>query len=839
MLFQKLRKITAVICIIFLSQINVTGVSTSDPSVAQDYHVSYSVGFNSAKASGLKDIDNSFLKDKFIPHVVLLGLGLMSFFLIKHSESYSADTLLFIAGTSLYFVNIIMSWKSEARDFEFDKADVENNTQKSALIRQREGLEDYLDIAEKRLKFLMAATASVALATVSAGALFLSGRKSLMKLQAANKKQIVTVQSACAQSQFAFPAMLAACNNAASIASHQLKNTGKYVADVDKTIVKSIRNSEGSFSGAKDYFFSHTPMTSGYTAMGFVSKEMLAEIEKSKANEYISTPRGMVRNPKVKPYEAKPIEMNVTQSTGSSPVTYSEVDWAIERVKKAEMKRRFDSESAAQYINADGRMAKMIPTFKKSFSPTTVAPSGRNPSGGLAPVIFPNELAKPYSEYNEYNEKALFVSEVNAGKIIEKESNNMLAALAGTAIGGEAAGDDEKESDDVSSSFLIKKPSLSDDLTSMIMPSAHAFSMSGVLKPISKAAEVAFQEFDKWLFTPKGRMVVYGSVTALLGFYTAYTKKGISDIEDNIDSLNKMIDKFDENEASSASFTPKEAAPAVVAQQEFSFEALFGEMFSKIIPKAYASEAPILIGGELPIRLPCMVLDKGKCLDAKKAYSNKMPLSAQSGIPQDVQKMGSRALALTNQIQMNNKVDDKAMSLIDSLASQSDKLVALQRKYESGVNKALQSQGERAIPFEDYRKSFLNGLGKDIDQMARRMGTSTEQIAMTKFSEGPQSSFLKTKLGTKEDSGANLMDFLAEEKSSAGFEETEFDFSTDSSETASVSVKSSLQEESVNLNNGDYDEAMFSYSDIHKNKGLDIFNIISRRYELLRSRLKE
>ena len=180
----------------------------------------------------------------YLPMLVMLGVGLVSILIFRNLVQKSGDMIVFMLGGLVYFVSVIIAWTGEIKKFEKLPDKINSNTSVETLKLQKKSIEEVIEIAKKREKFQMAATAAFAVATIWA-AVGKAKEKSLstnekMKRQAA----IAEVSSACAKHpQFTkYPDitsvetgqnMSAACQHNATQVANVLNQIGKITAEYE------------------------------------------------------------------------------------------------------------------------------------------------------------------------------------------------------------------------------------------------------------------------------------------------------------------------------------------------------------------------------------------------------------------------------------------------------------------------------------------------------------------------------------------------------------------------------------------------------------------------------
>lgn len=193
----------------------------------------------------------------YLPMLVMLGVGLVSILIFRNLVQKSGDMIVFMLGGLVYFVSVIIAWTGEIKKFEKLPDKINSNTSVETLKLQKKSIEEVIEIAKKREKFQMAATAAFAVATIWA-AVGKAKEKSLstnekMKRQAA----IAEVSSACAKHpQFTkYPDitsvetgqnMSAACQHNATQVANVLNQIGKITAEYETACNDMIRSPQGS-----------------------------------------------------------------------------------------------------------------------------------------------------------------------------------------------------------------------------------------------------------------------------------------------------------------------------------------------------------------------------------------------------------------------------------------------------------------------------------------------------------------------------------------------------------------------------------------------------------------
>ncbi|MCF8059257.1 MAG: hypothetical protein K9K67_08175 [Bacteriovoracaceae bacterium] len=304
----------------------------------------------------------------------------------------------------------------------------------------------------------------------------------------------------------------------------------------------------------------------------------------------------------------------------------------------------------------------------------------------------------------------------------------------------------------------IKPKEFLEKIVDVLLPEAFA-----VVPGISNAAgEVldqvmteAEEETDRWMFNPKGRMILYGAISVITGFITFNTNKMKSQLQEDIKEIQNIIDNQEELGTNSVEFEKarevdiegsevKEKIPVLnndtipVNPDQSSFYPSgykgLDRILGAIITESFAANNPI---GQLPREIPCLAPMRGKCLSSKKFIKRAMIpgvkyTKVNTSFLTSITKMGD---TLQNRDTLGPEFLEEAQRL-NSLKPSLEKEFLLTKKIIN-LQKAKKYK-EEPIQFEKYEKSLINKFYEIANNASKKVSGKIELASL--FGPKPRSS---------------------------------------------------------------------------------------------------
>jgi len=230
------------------------------------------------------------------------------------------------------------------------------------------------------------------------------------------------------------------------------------------------------------------------------------------------------------------------------------------------------------------------------------------------------------------------------------------------------------------------------------LPAAHATFISPVAKMASKVGKSAYKEVNKWIFSPVGRMIVFGAIGTFTGVVTQKTLKQISNVKSNLKKLNEIIEKFDEATRKGSRY--KEGQSSVLE-----------EVSDIFLSKAYATENS-QEAVELPNKLPCVTYSGRTCVSLKSTLKKRT--SKLDKYPREFSGIVNRIVATADSVQGRKTVSPQTMNSLKELGMKGAGLLKLQKDVFKEVNSFRQKNGVKKIDFERKGNEFFGRVGTDV-----------------------------------------------------------------------------------------------------------------------------
>ncbi|GEM_PF-5583596 len=286
-------------------------------------------------------------------------------------------------------------------------------------------------------------------------------------------------------------------------------------------------------------------------------------------------------------------------------------------------------------------------------------------------------------------------------------------------------------------SYQLKDQFFMDKLISVFLKDVHASTVaSAVLQGVNNQAvgiaeEVASEaeaEADSWVFSPKGRMVLFGSFSTLAGLITLNTSKMKKNIEEDINKIQDLITEYEKVGTGSTTLDGNEGKNQKLMEGDVSQEKIIPDNINQseteekspqdnsallqiwngllgvFINEAMAKRINAV--GVLPLTIPCLAKAKGKCFSTK-AYLSRM-------IPRYTKFPITMKSAMRSTAKMGDMVQRKNY-ITQSFLDEAEKLNSLRPQLEKGYDvtkkvinaKKVKQYQEKAIPFKKLEKSII------------------------------------------------------------------------------------------------------------------------------------
>jgi hypothetical protein len=656
--------------------------------------------------SAAKESNSNFVT-YYLPMLVMLGLGVMTIYMMSSMERKTADFYVFAVGALVYLLSVLTSWTSEKKKFEQLPDTINTNTQLSSLQIQKQSFVDLKEIVERRIMFLGAATASFAGAAVMAGIAYTKERTLGTQSERAFQALVAEVQSKCmqiplvtaqppfldartmqplsvtcqrnaqelaqcvgrmqaGQSQLNLMAQQPAFpegSQAASQRSIQTQNTiieriteclgpalsetrrhetamsPQVILDPEEVKNRLPYSFELDINGEKHVYLPSAPSERYYDPKAsymekYFSDDELAEFTLEEI-QYLNTWRpdmrlidGLIGSAHAQVSR----ELSRIITTGDSVTTNTAGNFTRDALREAgsdtlnnenlseEYKARhlliIDSTavvaniglvtaaesgataavtratSSAAYRQATSAGTRLVATRAATVLVTTAAVGA-----GIvtAPVVGAAITA---------------TTVVLAAAELYNISDTYLRSTTGRGI-NDRARDGWNSLRSWWNSYAPPVPKRRRLLVDLIIPQAHA-----VLPSLSPAASTVLQntaessarEVDRWIFNPKGRMILYGAVAVLTGLITKNAHDLKKKVEQDIEGIESIIQNMP-SESVQQSHMNTMLNDNLSPMQPY-LQSLLSKVFGTFIQNAFADE----IAGMLPLAIPCLSPIRGRCV---------------------------------------------------------------------------------------------------------------------------------------------------------------------------------------------------------------------------------
>jgi hypothetical protein len=233
-------------------------------------------------------------------------------------------------------------------------------------------------------------------------------------------------------------------------------------------------------------------------------------------------------------------------------------------------------------------------------------------------------------------------------------------------------------------------------------------------------------ETDQWIYNPKGRMVLFGAFSALVGLVSLNTNKMKKNLKADIAVLQETIDEYSrlnqgnsnlevnpeiENslEIEKGKLIPQDTNQETEQIRDTSvLNSPLNKVLSFFFKSATASKHEVL--GVMPLTIPCLAPVRGRCVSTRSFVSRLLP----SGVPYSPStvKAIKSAAKMGDMIQRKNYVTKSFMKEVKVL---NDLKPTLEMGYKVTKKVINAKRGSKPIPFKKYEsyvvKRFL-GFGK-------------------------------------------------------------------------------------------------------------------------------
>lgn len=853
--------------------------------------------------SKAKSESNDF-KRHYLPMIVMLGIGTMSFFIFKNLERRSPDMIIFLIGGIIYFANVVMGWTEENEAFEELPDDIVLESQAEALELQKKSFEDVLKIAEKRFKMQMAATATFAAASISAMMMYMKERQNNTQAQSAVSASISDAQSACMRDpQVASGQWLMASTREPLLSNCQRQTTeittGLTQVQTDVAAVGAINERvadprgssglNGQLVQTNDQLAQHAASVDHPVEVDLYKNINWARMTERIDQNYINRKKSLYfedANTGIV-YEMIPRKLNRESDENLSYMERYFTDEELKDFSKEEI-------SFLNFLKIDMNLIDMMIAQSHAGwgSWIGIGKGAGEAAVDTASTAIGNEVgaatSTPMSEFNctpgnsqcgttsseaelqesyvqlagavnsaavgEATSRATQAAAQSAaktsawrslGRLVAKRAAQVVVVAAASAAAAAAGGaiaaaapvvitaagvyltaktaydvtmagvavyeaytknsmaEERLENtvDDMGDfsqnmAFIIENKSLLD----LFVPQAFAFSGLDVAnngrQALAESTGDGMKEVDKWIFNPKGRMIVYGAVTALSGIILANTKGMIENLKSDIEKIDGVIKGLEERQTNSSNY----------------FEKGLNSFLSMLTEDANASK---LQTSNIGTKLPCIQpikKQKGKCANLKVLHRRFTPSGGYKN-PAIMNQAFNTITEIGNGLNGQSKISPQTMNRIENLAQAKPILLGIKNNVEKIVNNQRRATGAKPLNFKGLHNLFLKRLYKQTEKVFKKHNVSERDIAS--LTSGSIKQSRKTHQDRKLVPNLDNMDDL--------------NLKNDSSLNYEESSKLEARKSDHSSSNHSYE-----IDQVNKDKFQDIFKIISRRYYMIR-----
>lgn len=871
----------------------------------------------SSMESTAKSEDNDF-KRHYLPMIVMLGIGTVAFFMFKNLRESSADTIIFLVGGMLYFVNVIMGWTDENKAFKELPDEIATDSQVDALKLQKESFEYVLEIAEKRLKMQLAATTAFAAASVIVMLQYMKERRTSARASSGLQQATTEVSSLCSQMMVnppvvdprlaenpVEPLQLNCQRQTQQISAglQQASATGQQIEAHDQTVIHASSLQAGdtyatlverqSQQGARvDHPFQVPALPSTIVLHDYMNHKYYIEDPKKgivyqliprklerENNQNISYMERYFTDDELKDFTQEEIDflnyakldMNIIDNIiatahaqffrtlvgqgGDTAANHlaNEVGNAVGDAYEMEDNCNTDnscgsSEHAEYHVQLESLQSNAIgfAADQAMGASTEVilretgagdalergarnidrrmrrgmsrAVGGRNPAarsarrraavraagvvgrfvmrraaqvaivagaavalGSVAPVVATVGIL-----YTGYEVAKLGV-----------EAANVYRAYTKTQMDGEAV---ETDVNDYGANMVFYRLRKKESFLENLIPKAYAFNGLEIAQngqeALQETTSDTTREIDRWLYNPKGRMIIFGAITGLSAIITANTKAMIDSIKEDIEKIDDIISGMEDRQVE---YSPLEK-----------FKISLNEILDYFIDDANASKAEVIT---LNKKLPCMLtLKNKKCADIKKLFLHRTPKNAKT--PETLGKLINTIAQTGNGINGQQNITPMTLKRVDILAKHTEGLLAVKDRTQAYVNESVRKDGQKPINFKGLENLFLKRVFKKAEENFLKHEVSERDIASITSGSVKQA---KTK--------HKNIKFIPNLNSNDEKDDNNDSFSTKNN---NYDIKN-YESMNSSTNNTSYE-----VDEINKDSNRNLFNIISNRYLIIR-----
>jgi hypothetical protein len=845
-----------------------------------------------------KSESNDF-KRHYLPMIVMLGIGTMSFFIFKNLERRSADMIIFLIGGIIYFANVVMGWTEENKAFEKLPDEIQIDSQVDALELQKKSFEDVLAIAEKRYKMQMAATATFAAASIAAMMAYMKERSNTTQAQSRIAGSISDAQGACARdSQVASGQWLMAENREPLMSNCQRQTTeianglNQVQGDVAQVAALNERvadprgsdNANTLLEQANDRLAEHAARVDhpvdvnlhrrlqmaslrGITYENQVIKKDPIYFEDFKTGViYKMIPRTLHReNDRNVSYVEKYLTDEELKDFSKEDIDFLNflkmdinlIDTLIAKsyaglgswfgFGSTTAEAAIDTASDAIGNEIGNATSMDLSNFNCSDNSSsglcqgTSTENNRNQAyvqlaGGIQSEVqgamaerAVGSLASATAQTSGWRAFGRFVAAraatvlvVAAGGLAASATAPIAISVAGLALTAMSAyelamlGVAAYEAYSKNSMAQEQLENTVDDMGDFganitlfykksfldyFLPRAYAFSGLDVANngrsALAESTGEGMREVDRFIFNPKGRMIVYGAVTALSGVIMASTKSMIENLKGDIEQIDGIIEGMNDNQVNNSRYLYKS----------------INHILNYLTNDAVASKLKTV---DIGTKLPCIQPIKNRkdsCANLKLLHRRFTPSTSYKN-PEILNQAFNTITEIGNGLNGQSRISNETMRKIEVLASVAPIMVGIQENTEKIVNRERRKSGDKPLNFKALQNLFMNRMYKRTEYIFKKHNVS--EIDLAKLTSGSLKKAKRTHGERK---------LVPNIKNNAEDEILENENSHDRD------IVLHHQKRDVSSTGESY-----QLDDINKDSNLDIFKIISRRYLMIRDK---
>lgn len=330
------------------------------------------------------------------------------------------------------------------------------------------------------------------------------------------------------------------------------------------------------------------------------------------------------------------------------------------------------------------------------------------------------------------------------------------------------------------------------------LPAAQASFISPVARMASQVGKSAYKEVNNWIFSPVGRMIVFGAIGTFTGIVTKKTLQQISNVQNNLAKLKITIQKFDEATQKGSRFEDGQSS-------------IWEGMSDVLLSKAHADERTSGLGPvELPNKLSCVTYPGRSCVSLKSTLKKRTP--KYDKYPKEFTRTVNKLVQAADSVQGRKTITPRTMNSLKEIGKEGAYLLELQKNVFKEVNHFRQKNGVKKINFERKGNDFFGRLGKDVKNILNKSKISGKDV----FSGLGMNSYGKEFEKTNVKFDYNFSD---EDESYSGQESND----EESPLVGAVALEAQIVED---------EKEETEKKSSKKPKGKSIFDIISSRYRL-------